>query len=608
MAEKLTPKQKAFADAYIECGNASEAARRAGYSEKNANVNGPRMLANAGISAYIAERMAAQDDRRVASADEVLRFFSAVLRGEEKDQFGLDASLSDRLNAGKELLKRYDAAAPAKNAPAAVNVDGALFENIADVFIHVHRDLAKMKHAEYWFKGGRASTKSSFISLELIRGLLEDDQANAVVFRKVGNTIKDSVYEQLVWAIDALGVTDEFTFRKSPLEIIRTDTGQRIIFRGADDPMKSKSLKLSRGYFKYLWFEELAEFQGMDAVRTIKQSVFRGVDKGVTFYSYNPPRSAQNWVNDEALKLRGDRLVHHSTYLDVPREWLKDAFVAEAEALKATNERAYRNEYLGEVTGTGGQVFDNLEERTITDAEIGTFDVFYNGLDFGFAVDPDAFTRWAYDKRARKLYAIAEYYGARTPAETLAEKVIALAGREVVTCDAADPRMISQLQRMNVNAIGCKKGPGSREHGYRWLQDLGAIIIDPKRTPNIAREFRKYEYAQDRNGNFLSEYPDKDDHCLTGDTIVWTTQGHVRIDALVGKTGEVVCYDENNGRAATARFYDVRMTGEEEIIEIELEDGRIIRASGEHPILTRRGWVCAGDLLDTDEILEVTHG
>lgn len=514
MPKELTPKQKAFADAYIECGNASEAVRRVGYSEKNANVKGAQLLANPNISAYIAERMQAQDDKRVASADEVLRFFSAVLRGEEKDQFGLDASLADRLNAGKELLKRYDAAGPAKDAPVAVNVDGALIENIADVFVPVHRDLSRLRHAEYWFKGGRASTKSSFISLELIRGILGDANANAVVFRKVGNTIKDSVYEQLVWAIDALEVTDQFTFRKSPLEIVRNATGQRILFRGADDPMKSKSLKLSKGYFKYLWFEELAEFRGMEDIRTIKQSVFRGVDQGITFYSYNPPRSAQNWVNDEAHKPRNDRLVHHSTYLDVPPEWLKDAFVAEAEALKATNERAYRNEYLGEVTGTGGQVFDNLEERAITDAEIDTFDAFYNGLDFGFAVDPDAFTRWAYDKRTHRLYAIAEYYGARTPAETLAEKVRALAGREVVTCDCADPRMISQMQRLGVNAIACKKGSGSREHGCRWLQDLGAIVIDPKRTPNIAREFRKYEYAQDKNGNFLSEYPGKDDHSI----------------------------------------------------------------------------------------------
>lgn len=113
MAKELTPKQIAFAEAYIETGNASEAARRAGYSAKNADVQGAQNLAKPSISAYIARRTAAQDAARVASADEVLRFFSAVMRGEEKDQFGLDASLSDRLNAGKELLKRYDAASRA---------------------------------------------------------------------------------------------------------------------------------------------------------------------------------------------------------------------------------------------------------------------------------------------------------------------------------------------------------------------------------------------------------------------------------------------------------------------------------------------------------------
>lgn len=513
MAEKLKPKQKAFADAYIECGNASEAARRAGYSAKNADVTGPRMLGNVGISAYINERMRPTEEKRIASADEVLLFLSDVMRGEIRDQFGLDASLSDRISAAKELQKRHDAASKAETAPVQVSVDGALFENIADMFIPVHRDIAKMKHAEYWFKGGRGSTKSSFISLEIIRGLREDENAHAVVFRRVGNTIKDSVYEQLIWAIDALGVSDEFIIKKSPLEIERRGTGQRILFRGTDDPKKSKSLKLSKGYFKFLWFEELAEFRGMEDVRTIKQSVFRGTDKGITLYSYNPPKSAQNWVNGEALNPRDDRLVHHSTYLGVPAEWLKDAFIAEAEIVKQTNERAYRNEYLGEVTGSGGQVFDNLEERTITDEEISRLDTFYNGLDFGFAVDPDAFTRWAYDKKTRRLYAVGEFYGARTPVETLAEKVIGMAGREIVTCDCEDPRMITQLRELGVNTLACTKGAGSREHGYRWLQNLGAIVVDPKRTPNIAREFREYEYPQDAHGNFLSEYPDKNDHC-----------------------------------------------------------------------------------------------
>lgn len=385
-------------------------------------------------------------------------------------------------------------------------------------FGDVLNDFIDGKHAEYWFKGGRGSTKSSFISLLIVAGMMDDPDANAIIYRRVGNTLKDSVYSQMVWAIDALGLSAWCKFRQSPLEIVYNKPGghpQRILFRGADDPMKSKSIKLTHGYFKYLWFEELAEYRGMEDVRVIKQSVFRGVKRAFTFYSYNPPRTAQNWVNAEALKPREDRYVSHSSYLDVignHRDWLGEAFLAEAEAIRTTNERAYRNEYLGEVTGTGGQVFDNLQLREIRDDEIAAFDRFYNGLDFGFATDPDAFTRWHYDRKTRVLYAISEYYGAHTSIDTLAEKVAALAGREVVRCDSADPRMISELKRRGVNAVGVKKGAGSREHGYRWLQNLAEIVIDPKRTPNAAREFSQYEFAQDKNGNFLPEYPDKEDH------------------------------------------------------------------------------------------------
>ena len=479
---------------------------------------------------------------------------------------------------------------------------------IAGVFLPLSKDIRAMRHAEYMLGGGRGSTKSSFISVMIIQGLLTDDDANAIVYRRVGNTLKDSVYSQLAWAIDILDRNDEFVFRKSPMEIVRVSTGQKIMFRGADDPMKSKSIKLVKGYFKYLWFEELVEFRSMEDIRTIKQSVLRGGDKAITFYSYNPPKTAANWVNEEALKPREDRLVHMSTYLDVigeHRDWLGEPFIAEAEAVKATNERAYRNEYLGEVTGTGGNVFDNLELREIGDEEIGALETFYNGLDFGFATDPDAFTRWAYSRRTRRLYAVAEYYGSHTNIDTLAEKVAALSGREIVRCDSADPRMIAELKRRGITAVGVRKGAGSVEHGMRWLEDLGAIVADPRRTPNIAREFQKYEYLQDKNGNFLPAYPDKDNHCLTGDTLVCTVDGEKRIDELVGQTGAVICYDEENGRAATARFFDVRQTGVEEIYEIELEDGRILRASGEHPILTRRGWVPARQIAEDDEILEV---
>lgn len=479
-------------------------------------------------------------------------------------------------------------------------------------FNEVSADMGRMGHAEYWLLGGRGSTKSSFAAMQIVMGLLEDTSANAIVYRRVGNTLADSVYAAIATAIGRLGWESLFKFRKSPLEIVRVDTGQRIMFRGADDPMKSKSIALTRGYFKFLWFEELTEFRSLEDVHSIQQSVLRGVDRAVTIFTYNPPKTAQNWVNEEALKPRADRFIHSSTYLDViaeHREWLGESFIALADSIRETNERAYRNEYLGEVTGTGGNVFDNLELREISDEEINTFETFYNGLDFGFATDPDAFTRWAYSRRTRRLYAVAEYYGSHTNIDTLAEKVSALAGREVVRCDSADPRMISELKRRGITAVGVRKGAGSVEHGMRWLEDLGAIVADPRRTPNIAREFQKYEYMQDKNGNFLPAYPDKDNHCLTGDTLVCTVDGEKRIDELVGQIGAVICYDEENGRAATARFFDVRQTGAEEIFEIELEDGRILRASGEHPILTRRGWVPARQIAEDDEILEVKwHG
>lgn len=483
--------------------------------------------------------------------------------------------------------------------------DICIYDFMARTYWDMYDDIKRGGHAEYWLKGGRGSTKSSFLSLVIARGLLADPDANAIIYRRVGNTIKDSVFAQMIWAIDMLELTPWFACKVSPFEIIYKPTGQRILFRGADDPMKSKSIKLQKGYFKYLWFEELAEFRGMEGIRTIKQSVLRGVNRAATFYSYNPPKSAQNWVNGEALKPRNGRFVHSSSYLDVPPAWLGDAFLVEAEALKSTNERAYRNEYLGEVTGTGGQVFDNLELREIAQEEIDALERFYNGLDFGFAVDPDCCTRWGYSRKMRRLYALGEYYGSHTPLDVLAEKVSGLAGREIVQCDSEDGRTIAELKRRGINAVGVKKGPGSVRHGMRWLQDLGAIVVDPKRTPNIAREFSAYEYMRDRNDNFLADYPDANNHCLTGDTLVETKDGRINIRDLVGRTGYVHCYDEQASRATTACFFDVRMTGVEEIFAFELEDGRMLKCSGEHPVLTRRGWQPARCIVEGDEILQI---
>ncbi len=138
--------------------------------------------------------------------------------------------------------------------PEMINV----YDFIAPPFWDVYDDMKKMQHSEYWLYGGRGSTKSSFLSLAIIVGMLYDHNANAIVYRKVGNTLRDSVYAQMIWAISLLGLNGICKYRTAPYEITFIPTGQRIMFRGADDPMKSKSIKLAKGYFKYLWFEELA--------------------------------------------------------------------------------------------------------------------------------------------------------------------------------------------------------------------------------------------------------------------------------------------------------------------------------------------------------------
>ena len=391
---------------------------------------------------------------------------------------------------------------------------------IASAFRDVSRDVRDMRHAEYMLCGGRGSTKSSFISIMIVLGLLLDADANAIVYRRVGNTLKDSVYAQIVWAIGMLQRDGEFICRKSPMEIIRPATGQRILFRGADDPMKSKSIKLTKGYFKYLWFEELTEFRGMEDIRSIKQSVLRGGERTVTFYSYTPPRSAQNWVNREVLLPRADRLVHKSTYLDVigeHREWLGESFISEAEAVRETNERAYRNEYMGEVTGTGGTVFDNLVLREIGADEIGGFGMVYAGLDFGWFPDPLHFVRCAYDPARRRLWVFDEYRTVKT-SNADAYRILTdqkqLSADEEVIADSAEMKSVNDMRSYGMRCIAATKGPGSVRASMRWLQALNEIVIDPERCPEAAQEFSQYEYERTRDGEFVDAYPDANNHAI----------------------------------------------------------------------------------------------
>lgn len=385
---------------------------------------------------------------------------------------------------------------------------------IAPHFWGLHQDIKQHGHTYYWLEGGRGSTKSSDISIEIPPLMIKNPECHAVVLRKVGNTIKNSVYPQMQWGIDALGLTDKFRFKTSPHEITYKKTGQKILFFGVDDPQKIKSIKLPFGYVGICWIEELDQFSGMEEIRNLNQSLLRGGPVFWEFCSFNPPKSQNNWVNEEKLFDDPDRLVHHSTYLGVPREWLGDRFFEDAEKLKARNETAYRHEYLGEVTGTGGAVFENVEDMAMSDELVGNFDKLYYGLDFGFAVDPLAYVAMYYDAKREDLYIFDELYRQKMTNSQAAKAIKVRINGGRILADAAEPKSIAEMSDYGLRISGARKGPDSIDFGMRWLQNRAHIYIDKRRCPNTYKEFVAYEYDRNKDGQFISAYPDANNHSI----------------------------------------------------------------------------------------------
>ena len=368
--------------------------------------------------------------------------------------------------------------------------------------------------------GGRGSGKSSNVA-HIITQFLMRYPVNAVGIRKIDNTLEQSVYEQMKWAIEEQKVTHLFKFNKSPLRITYIPRGNYMVFRGAQYPERIKSLKDSRFPFAIAWVEELAEFRTEEEVTTITNSLLRGeLDEGLQykfFFTYNPPKRKQSWVNKKygTQFVSGNTFVHHSTYLDNP--FIAKEFIKEAEETKKKNEMKYRWEYMGEAIGSGITPFNNLEFREITDEEAANFDNIRNGLDFGYATDPLAFVRWHYDKKHNGIYAIDEFYGQKISNRQAANWIKSRGYQsDRIGADSAEPKSIAELHGdFNIpNVYGVKKGPDSVEFGERWLDDLDFICIDPKRTPNIAREFESIDYQTDRDGNPKPRLEDKDNHAI----------------------------------------------------------------------------------------------
>jgi phage terminase large subunit len=449
-----------------------------------------------------------------------------------------------------ELLGKYQGLEDTKKDIQGANETGRLNGLPADLispnFFNAYRDIRNRLHTEYLFFGGRGSTKSSFISLVMIWQLINNPGVHGLALRQVANTLRDSVYAQLVWAVNELGMSDYFSCTTSPMEITYLPTEQKIYFRGADDPGKIKSIKTKFGHIGLLWFEELDQFHGEEAIRKIEQSVMRGGDFFLEFKSWNPPRTANNWANKYAQIPKANQYQHKSDYLTVPPEWLGKTFFEEAEHLKLVNPKAYEHEYLGISNGTGGLVFENVILRPIPDDEIITFGQWSHGLDWGYFPDPLAYGRMYYNPAQMTLYIFGEYrsnkQGNRAAFDDLVKaglirktEYIDDDGKSIVSfpdliiADSAEPKSIADFSSYGANIRGAEKGPDSVDYSIKWLQSLKAIVIDPVRCPNHAEEFLNYELEQDKDGNFISSYPDKNNHFIDdtryATNLIWRRRG-----------------------------------------------------------------------------------
>lgn len=407
---------------------------------------------------------------------------------------------------------------------------------IIPMYKDVLKDILRHDHVHYVFAGGRGSTKSSFVGEVIPLLLIEHPKIHAVCFRKVGNTIQNSIYSQISWGIHQLGLESLFHIPKTySSPIVYLPTGQQIYFMGLDDPNKVKSIKPKFGYIGITWFEELDQYAGENELRKVTQSTMRGGEDFWDFRTFNPPISKNNWANEyaEIAETRDNTLLIRNNYLDVPREWLGEQFIEEAEELKEINERAYIHEYMGVAIGTGGDVFPNVSDLdmeqpwAITDAygnEIKTvpmwqtFDNVYNGIDWGFALDPFRFVKSHFDTKKLDLYIFDEYTAVKTRNQDVFNDLYVeqkkVTVEDLVTADSAEPKSIADFKAYGAFIRPADKGPDSVRYGIKWLQGLRHIYIDKRRCPETYREFVNYEYEQDRDGNFISAYPDMDNHSI----------------------------------------------------------------------------------------------
>lgn len=525
MKGELTPKWKAFADEYIKNGgNGTQAYISAGYSENGANRSAQKLLSKAVISQYIAEKMEQiekEQHRDIMSLAEIQERRSKIAKGEVVDGLGFSPDFSDQLKAMDGLEKaltiaekhKLEAEEKEKREKAALWT--LPITDITSDFVEIYRIVheaftGEIDVHEIISKGGRGSIKSNFwgnLAYETIR---QDPQAHVVYTRRFKVDLRSSVYNQFMKTVIRYQDLDNWDFKQSPMCAVYKPTGQMVMFAGADKPISLKSFNVPFGYVKMLIHEECDEMAGVEQMDNIEDTFLRADTPALDIKIFNPPKSKNNFMNEytEECRNKPQARICHSYYYNVPVKWLGKRFFERAEWFRIHKPLYYKNNYLGEVTGTGGGIFDNLEIRKISDEELMTFDTVNHGLDFGYT-HPQVFCQNYYDYETDTLYIFGEVYSKKCKNSTFARKIKKFMNVEII-CDSARPDGIAEMQDWGFNAIGAKKRWGSgkgRDYCWEWLQRCNKIVIDPERCPNTESEFKKAEHEQLPDGSFSDAYP-----------------------------------------------------------------------------------------------------
>ena len=362
-------------------------------------------------------------------------------------------------------------------------------------------------------KGSRRSKKSKTMALWTIYNLMKYPDANMLVVRKTYRTLKDSSFTELKWAIKRLQVEHLWQIKESPLEMTYIPTGQKIYFRGLDDPLKITSIATEVGVLSWMWVEEAYEITKEDDFDTLAESMLgdcpEGLFKQITL-TFNP-WNEHHWIKKRFFDVDDpDVLAITTNYLC--NEWLSPADKKVFERMKEQNPRRYQVAGLGNWGVVDGLVYENWTEQSFILDEIGNCKSAL-GLDFGYTNDPSAFFVGFIDIENKKLWVWDEFYKKGLSNRKIFDEISGMGySKDRITGDSAEPKSIDELKGLGLHITGAKKGKDSVAYGIQWIQDL-EIIIHP-RCVNFITEISNYTWAKDKFNNKLNEPIDDFNHLM----------------------------------------------------------------------------------------------